>query len=40
VCVCEFFFEVGIDIKPCRSERNSLKYITKEDDQTYLNCPM
>jgi hypothetical protein len=38
VCVC-CFFQGGIDIKPCRSERNWLKYITEEDDQTYFNCP-
>jgi len=31
------FFEGIIDVKPCRSERNGLKYITK-DDQTYINC--
>jgi len=40
VCVCCCcFFEGIIDIKPCPSERNWMKYITKGDDQTYLSCP-
>jgi len=39
VCV-SCFFEGGLDIKPCRIERNWLQYITKEDDQTYFNCPI
>ena len=29
-----------LKLKPCRSERNYLKYVSKEDKSPYFNCPI
>jgi hypothetical protein len=35
-------FEISgsLDVQPCRSSRNWLKYITKEDEEPLFNCPV
>jgi len=37
VRICIDWFDGGIDVKLCKSERNWLKYISKEEEEPYFN---
>jgi len=37
VRICTDWVDGGIDVKLCKSERNWLKYISKEDEEPYFN---
>jgi hypothetical protein len=34
------FHNSTVDVRPCKSRRNWLKYITKEDEEPYFNCKL
>ena len=34
----DILFSNHLDVQPCRSKRNALKYISKEDKHLYFNC--